>query len=148
MNGFVLLFIAFANGKPQVYGNGKHFVFLHSQNQNIMTPEQLDSIINLYKRKAVRAYNNDDTFTCNRMIKIVHELEGNYDEYLEQEFADDHLELYFDVILPKATAMNSLFFTSDPYDNGDGYEVLEWMEDEEDFEDEDFDFEDNDLDLF
>ena len=131
MNGFVPLFIAFANDKPQVYGNGKHFVFLHSQNQNIMTPEQLDSIITYYKRKAVRSYYANDKFACNRMIAIVHELEGNYDDYLDLEYDDNHLELYFDIILPKATAMNSLFFSSDPYDRGNRYEVLEWMEDEE-----------------
>lgn len=94
-----------------------------------MTPEQLDSIITYYKRKAVRAYNANDTFTCNRMIAIVHELEGNYDDYLDHEYDNDHLEVYFDIILPKATAMDSLFFTSDPYDRGNEYEVLEWMED-------------------
>jgi hypothetical protein len=100
-----------------------------------MTPEQLDSIINHYKQKAVHAYNDNDMFTCNRMIAIVHELEGNYDDYLDHEYDDDHLELYFDIILPKATAMDSLFFSSDPYDRGNEYEVLEWMEDEEeDFE--------------
>ena len=99
--------------------------------KNVMTTEQLDSIINHYKQKAVRAYNDNDTFTCNRMIAIVHELEGNYDDYLDHEYDDDHLELYFNVILPKATAMNSLFFSSDPYDRGNRYEVLEWMEDEE-----------------
>ena len=108
-----------------------------------MTTEQLDSIINHYKQKAVRAYNDNDTFTCNRMIAIVHELEGNYDDYLDHEYDDDHLELYFNVILPKATAMDSLFFSSDPYDRGNEYEVLEWME-EDDFE-EDFD---EDFDLF
>ena len=103
-----------------------------------MTPEQLDSIINHYKRKAVHAYNDNDTFTCNRMIAIVHELENNYDDYLNHEYDDDHLEFYFDIILPKATAMDSLFFTSDPYDRGNEYEVLEWMEEEEEDFDEDF----------
>ncbi len=96
-----------------------------------MTTEQLDNIINHYKRKAVHAYNDDDTFTCNRMIAIVHELEGNYDDYLNHEYDDDHLELYFDIILPKATAMNSLFYTSDPYDSGDWCEVTEWEEEGE-----------------
>lgn len=113
-----------------------------------MTPEQLDSIITHYKRKAVRAYNANDKFTCNRMIAIVHELEGNYEGYLEHEYDDDHLELYFDIILPKATAMNSLFFSSDPYDNGDGYE-LEWMEKDEEEQEEDYDEDfDEDFELF
>ena len=103
-----------------------------------MTPEQLDSILTHYKRKAVHAYNDNDMFTCNRMIAIVHELEGNYDDYLDHEYDNDHLELYFDIILPKATAMDSLFFTSDPYDRGNEYEVLEWMEEEEEDFDEDF----------
>lgn len=93
-----------------------------------MTPEQLDTLIAHYKRKAVHAYHANDTFACNRMIAIVHELESNYDDYLEYEHDDDHLELYFDIILPKATAMNSLFYTSDPYDRGDWCEVTEWME--------------------
>ena len=93
-----------------------------------MTTEQLDTHITHYKQKAVHAYRANDTFACNRMIAIVHELENNYDDYLEHESAADHLELYFDIILPKATAMNSLFYTSDPYDNMDRYEVLEWME--------------------
>ena len=110
-----------------------------------MTPEQLDSIITYHKRKAVRSYYANDTFACNRMIAIVHELEGNYDDYLEDEYDDNHLELYFDIILPKATAMNSLFFTSDPYDRGNWYEVLEWMEEEEGGQEDDFD---EDFDLF
>lgn len=93
-----------------------------------MTTEQLDTLITHYKQKAVYAYHANDTFACNRMIAIVHELENNYDDYLEYEHDDDHLELYFDIILPKATAMNSLFYTSDPYDNMDRYEVWEWME--------------------
>ncbi len=114
-----------------------------------MTPEQLDSIIIYYKRKAVHAYNDNDTFTCNRMIAIVHELEGNYDDYLDHEYDDDHLDLYFDVILPKATATTSLFFTSDPYDRGDEYEVLEWMEEEDEDQEDDFDEDfDEDFELF
>ena len=99
-----------------------------------MTTNQLDSIITHYKKKAVRAYNANDKFTCSRMIAIVHELKGNYDDYLEYEYDDNHLELYFDIILPKATAMNSLFFTSDPYDRGNRYEVAEWMEEEDEGE--------------
>ena len=43
-----------------------------------MTTDQLDSIISHYKKKAVHAYNEDDTYTCNRMISIVHDLEDNY----------------------------------------------------------------------
>ena len=110
-----------------------------------MPPEQLDSIITYYKRKAVRSYNTNDKFACNRMIAIVHELEGNYDDYLDHEYDDNRLELYFDVILPKATAMNSLFFSSDPYDRGNGYEVLEWMEEDEGDQEDDFD---EDFELF
>jgi hypothetical protein len=34
--------------------------------------------------------------------------------------------------------MNSLFYTSDPYDRGDRYEVAEWKEEEEEDQDEDF----------
>ena len=112
-----------------------------------MTTEQLDNIINHYKRKAVHAYHANDTFTCNRMIAIVHELENNYDDYLDHDYDDDHLELYFDITLPKATATTSLFFTSDPYDRGDEYEVLEWMEEENEDKEDDFD-EDEDFDLF
>lgn len=54
-----------------------------------MTPEQLDTLITHYKQKAVHAYHANDTFACNRMIAIVHELENNYDDYLEHESAAD-----------------------------------------------------------
>ena len=117
--------------------------------KNVMTTEQLDSIITHYKQKAVHAYNDNDMFTCNRMIAIVHELEGNYDDYLDHEYDDDHLELYFDIILPKATATTSLFFTSDPYDNGDEYEVLGWIEEGDEDQEDDFDEDfDEDFDVF
>ena len=55
----------------------------------------------------------------------------------------------FDVILPKATATTSLFFTSDPYDNGDEYEVLGWIEEGDEDQEDDFDEDfDEDFDLF
>ena len=107
----------------------------------IMTTEQLDCVINHYKNKAIRAFNDDDTFSCNRMITIVHDLEVNYDDYLDYEYGNDFMELYFDSILPKAEPKrHPLFRDIDPYSDVDTNEVIEWMEDlDEDFDD-DFDF--------
>lgn len=111
-----------------------------------MTSEQLDSIISHYKEKAVRAYNYDDTFTCNRMIAIVHDLEDNYDDYLSFEYGNDYLELYFDSIIPKVEPRrHPLFHDIDPYDEAGMYEVLEWMEETEEDFDEEFD---EDFDMF
>lgn len=111
-----------------------------------MTSEQLDNIVDHYKKKAIRAYNNDDMFTCNRMITIVHDLEDNFDDYLDYEYGKDYMELYFDSIIPKVEPQSRpLFHDLDPYDDVDTVEVIEWMEEiEEDF-DEDFD---GDFDLF
>lgn len=115
-----------------------------------MTTKQLDGIINHYKKKAVSAYNDDDTFNCNRMITIVHDLEDNYNEYLDHECEDDDMELYFECILPEVKPRHHpLFRDIDPYDDVDTDEVLEWMEemdeDSDDVFDEDFD---DNFDLF
>lgn len=105
-----------------------------------MTTEQLDSIISHYKKKAIRAYNDDDTFVCNRMIEIVHDLEDNYDDYLDYEYEGDYLATYFDSIIPEASRSTSILFrTIDPYDNNDTSEVFEWMDDTDEFFDEDDD---------
>lgn len=110
-----------------------------------MTPEQLDNIISHYKKKAVHAYNADDTYTCNRMITIVHDLEDNYDDYLNHEYGNDQMELYFDSILPKVEPRrHPLFHDIDPYDDVDTDEALYWMEMDEEFDD-DFD---EDFELF
>ena len=84
------------------------------------------------------------------MITIVHDLEDNYDDYLEYEYEDDDMELYFECILPKVEPRHHpLFRDIDPYDDVDTDEVLEWMEemdeDPDDIFDEDFD---EDFDLF
>ena len=111
-----------------------------------MTPKQLDGIISHYKKKAIDAYEDDDTFTCNRMITIVHDLEGNYDEYLGYEYEDDNLEFFFECIIPEVKQKYFLMFREiDPYENVDKYEVLEWMEETEEDFDEEFD---EDFDLF
>ncbi len=105
-----------------------------------MTTEQLDGVINYYKRKAVRAYNDDETFACHRMIAIVHNLEDNYDEYLDYEYEDDFMELYFDSIIPKVEPRrHPLFRDIDPYDNEDTVDVFEWMEETDEDFDEDLD---------
>lgn len=45
--------------------------------------------------------------------------------------------------------MDSLFFSSDPYDRGNEYEVLEWMEEGDEDQEDDFDEDfDEDFELF
>lgn len=111
-----------------------------------MTTDQLDSIISHYKKKAVHAYNEDDTYTCNRMISIVHDLEDNYDDYLGYDYENDYLDLYFNTIMPKVEpSHHPLFHVVDPYSDVDTEEALEWMDDWEEGGDDDFD---DDFDLF
>lgn len=63
-----------------------------------MTREQLKSIIQNYKKRAAEEHLLQlDLDERNRLLKIVHELEDNFDEYLEYEYDPDDLDTFMDI---------------------------------------------------
>lgn len=118
----------------------------------LMTTKQLDRIIKHYKMEAVQAHHDNDTYTRNRMIAIVHDLEDNYEDYLEYDYeeGDDYLETFFDIVKPKAAPSFLMFESHDPYSLVDTFDVYDWEDEyyaevEEEMEDEDeYDGEDDD----
>jgi len=63
-----------------------------------MTREQLKTIIQNYKKRAAEEHLLQlDLDERNRLLKIVHELEDNFDEYLEYEYDPDDLDAFMDI---------------------------------------------------
>ena len=63
-----------------------------------MTREQLRSIIHNYKKRAAEEHLLQlDLDERNRLLKIVHELEDNFEEYLEYEYDPEDLDAFMDI---------------------------------------------------
>ncbi|MBR4536453.1 MAG: hypothetical protein IKO62_07360 [Bacteroidales bacterium] len=67
-----------------------------------MTRDQLRKIINEYKRRAADGHRcGIDLYERNRLIKVVHELEDNFDFYLDFEEDPEELDCFLDIYIEK-----------------------------------------------
>ena len=104
-----------------------------------MTPEQLKSIIQHYKKRAAEenmlGYDLEER---NRLLKVARELEDNFEEYLEYDYSPEDLDLTLDLIVENdkpASWLERLFYhPDDKLSFEDEMDLLEF----EDFDDNDF----------
>ena len=104
-----------------------------------MTPEQLKSIIHHYKKRAAE----ENILGCdlekrNRLLKMARELEDNFDEYLEYEYAPDDLDTTLDLLVdgdePKSFLDRLFYHPDDDLTLDDEIDLVDY-EDFADFED-------------
>lgn len=117
-----------------------------------MTSEQLRNIINEYKKRAADEHRwETDLYERNRLIKVVHELEDNFDYYLDFEEDPEDLDCFLDIYIEKEKPRYRWGHLSNPpeedLDFDDEIDLWDWdsieddkeyyIDDEEEEEDED-----------
>lgn len=111
-----------------------------------MTCEQLNSIIRNYKKRAAEEHLLQlDLDERNRLLKIVHELEDNFEEYLEYKYDPDDLDAFMDIHIENEKPLTWWSQLShDPDDDLSLEDEIDLL-DLDDSEDEDFYIDDENL---
>ncbi|MBQ7490581.1 MAG: hypothetical protein IJT51_08725 [Bacteroidales bacterium] len=82
-----------------------------------MTPKQLKSIIQHYKKRAAEEnMMGYDLEKRNRLLKMARELEDNFEEYLEYEYSPDDLDTTLDLLVDRddpTSLLERLFYHPD-----------------------------------
>ena len=110
----------------------------------IMTPEQLKSIIQHYKKRAAE----ENMLGCdleerNRLLKVARELEDNFEEYLEYDYSPEDLDLTLDLLIesdkPTSWLQRLSYHPDDKLSFDDEMDLIEFEDfDDDDFGDDDF----------
>ena len=104
-----------------------------------MTRKQLRNIINEYKKRAADEHRwGFDLYERNRLIKVVHELEDNFDYYLDFEETPEDLDCFLDIYIEKERPRYRWGHLSNPPDEDfsfdDEIDLWDWDSIEEDKE--------------
>ena len=107
-----------------------------------MTPKQLKSIIQHYKKRAAEEnMMGYDLEKRNRLLKMARELEDNFEEYLAYEYSPDDLDTTLDLLVdseaPKSFFGRLFYHPDDDLTLDDEIDLIDY-EDFADFEDDEF----------